>query len=230
MKTATLFVSLALVAAPLTASAGGPSPGRYRMTANTEYPGDLWLAPVGDTTCAFYRYDGGAAKSGAMTLRADASKLDGTWEEGSSTGKVSFKVDGKKLDGAYTDGDDPATSPWVASYVGAKAKLEKSYDLKWDEGDKTTVTFKVTGSKVEGKVAYLYSGTSGGTMTGTLYGDVVAGTWREKGEDGKVSEGRFVLTFEKSLGSKIYDHVEGVYSADLSSCGNGGLFTGTTTR
>src|SRR4051794_18445449 len=101
MKT---FLALSLLVSSV--ALAGPPNGHYRMTANKEYPGDLFLAPVADHLCAYYRYDGDAAKPGGMTLKVDGNKVAGTWEEGIGTGKINWKLAGKTLDGTYTDGDD----------------------------------------------------------------------------------------------------------------------------
>jgi hypothetical protein len=229
----TLATILALSTLSSLAAAGGPPSGHWHMNANKEYPGDLWLAPVADHLCAFYRYDGGAAKSGGMTLKVDGSTISGLYEEGIERGRITYKLDGKKLDGSYMAGESGSadSSPWVANFVPTSAvKLEKSYEIDWDEVAKTTITFKQSGAKVTGKVEYRYSGSNGGTITGTMYGNLLAGTYEEKNEDGSVTKGVVLLTFEKSLGSRVFDHVEGAYSVDLKECTNGGLFRGTTSR
>jgi hypothetical protein len=203
MKLRTIAVSFAVsLAVSSTSLAGGPPTGHWRMNANKEYPGDLFLVPVADHLCAYYRNDKDAAKPGGMTLKAEGDTVTGTWDEGQDTGKISWKLAGKKLDGSYTDSDGKDPAPWVASYVnaGPTIKLEKSYEIDWDGGNgKSTMKIKQTGNKVVATVEGRYSGDSDGTITGTLYGNVLAGVHelQRRGTDLLVGGGR--LEVEQGL-------------------------------
>jgi hypothetical protein len=224
------LVLAALIALPLTAAAD-PAPGRYKLTVNSDYTGWLWLAPSNGVLCGYYA--GKDVGPGTVTLKADGAKVDGIWQEGSKQGKTSFQLKGKTLDGSYTENmDDPASSPWVAVFDGVtKAKILPTYDLDWGGGtEKTTVRFKQKGNQVTGTIVYRYSESAGGTMSGTLSGDILAGTWKSKADDGTAQEGRFVVVFQKSLGSKTFDSVRGMYSSTTETCGDGGTLEGSAAK
>jgi hypothetical protein len=229
----TLATILALSTVSSIAAAGGPPIGHWHMNANKEYPGDLFLVPVADHLCAYYRYDKDAAKPGGMTLEAKGDAVTGVWDEGIDTGKIEWKLAGKKLDGNYTDKDGKDPAPWVASFLGAGStiKLEKTYDIDWDGGSgKSTIKVKQTGNKVVATVEGRYSGDADGTITGTLYGNVLAGVHETKNDDGTPNKGIVIMRFEKNLGSRTYNILDGLYSADLNSCSNGGLISGYQTK
>ncbi len=223
---------LATLAVSSSAFAGGPPTGHWRMNANKEYPGDLFLAPVADHLCAYYRYDKDAAKPGGMTLKVEGDAVTGTYDEGSETGKITWKLAGKKLDGNYTDNDGKDPTPWVANFVGSSAiKIEKTYDIDWDGGSgKSTIHFTQTGNKVVGKVEGRYSGDADGTITGVMYGNVLAGVHETKNDDGSPAKGIVLMRFEKNLGSRTFNIIDGLYSADMTSCSNGGLLSGYQTK
>jgi hypothetical protein len=225
-------ITLALAIAPLTATADGPTTGRWKMTINNDYPGRIWFAPgKSGMVCGLYLQDDGS--KGMVTLPGSGTKVDGTWEESSGKGKVSFEFTGKSFKGGYTeDMTGTSTSPWVGTYDGnTSVQLTGKLDVDWGGGmEKTTITFTQKGNKVEGKSVYRYSGTGSGTLSGTLYGELLMATWKDKGDDGKPREGYFIAVVKLDAVTRKWDHLDGWYTSDLTSCSGGGLIQGSRKR
>lgn len=225
----TLALPLLLVCST---AAAGPNPtvaGRWKQSVNDTYPGYLWLAPVGDQICGYYSTSQGP---GGLTLKLEGSTLSGTWHEGLDQGVATFKLASKALAGTYTENmTDPGTSPWTATYEGAaNINVPTSWDLDWGDTDKLSITLKRSGNKLDAKLVYRYSKSDGGSMTGTIYGDVWAGTWKSKGEDGTMDEGKFVLAFRRNITTNKYDILEGISGADLANCANSSRLRGNATK
>ncbi|HVK76859.1 MAG TPA: hypothetical protein VM734_26215 [Kofleriaceae bacterium] len=224
-------ILLTTILAPLVASADGPTTGRWKMTINEEYPGRIWFAPAKDLTCGLYVQDDGG--KGMVTLKGSGPKVEGIWEESNGQGKVTFEFAGKQFKGGYTeDMNGTSTSPWVGAFDGTtKAQLSGKFDVDWGGGmEKTTITFKQKGNKIEGKSVYRYSESGDGTLSGTLYGELLVATWKSKDDDGTPREGYFIALVQKDAITRKWDHVNGWYSADLTSCANGGLIQGWRKR
>jgi hypothetical protein len=224
-------VALSAILLSPAVAAANPSPGRWKTTINEEYAGNIWFGPVGDLVCAYY--DGPSVTRGTITGKMAGSKLEGIWDEHSGEGKVSLDFSGKRFAGGYTENlTDTSTSPWTGSFdKQLKVKVSGKYDLDWSTGaEKTVVTFTQKGKKVTGKMVYRYSGSAGGTLSGTLYGDLLVGTWKSKEDDGSTREGVFMIVFMRDANTKKWDHIKGVYGSDAEHCGDSGWLNGRKTK
>ena len=219
---------LAIVAVSSAALAGNPPAGHWRMTQTTDkrYGGDLYLAPVGNLWCAYYRYDNGVDLPDGMTLEVDRDTISGTYSQ-DEDGKIRWKLVGKKLVGRYTDAHGENPLPWVASFVGSPAiKLEATYNLDWDGGEfNATVHFTQSGNIVIGAMEGRKFHDPDGTIIGVMYGDFLAGVYVARIHPLKPANGIVMLQFAKHDSGK-YNVFDGVYSVDMRSCTNGGRLGG----
>lgn len=222
------------------AYAGGESSftGAWKLKV-ADVEGEMFLGADGDLICGSYKTSG----EGWINGKVKDGKLQGLWYEGpESEGGYALTASGKGIAGRYglakdkQQTDDPATDSWAGTKLALKvlhpAAKAKKLEIEWGGTEKLNVTLTIKGSAVTGKMVYRYSGEPGGTLKGTLTGNVLVGSWQDppNADKDKVGSGRFQWTFAvNQVNAAPWSIVGGSYSfGNPNSCNdNGGKITGS---
>ena len=180
-----------------------PTPSWFAGVWQTSF-GAMKITQNGAAVTAKY----GSAQTNTLTGTVVGRTLRGTWKEASSSGRFYFTIatDGASFKGAYGSGAEPPTSAWTGTVVshaaqpaaGAKATTTTSKKSGAPKPALTPSNFagvwqtsfgvmKITqnGAAVTAK----YGSAQTNTLTGTVAGRTLRGTWKEAS-----SSGRFYFT------------------------------------
>lgn len=230
-----IITTLALaLCAPTIASAAPAYGGDWSIKLRplsgetTDQEGTMKLAGDAGVVCGFYQM---ASYSGWIAGKVVGDKVEGLWSEDNESGGLSFTFAGKAFKGTFGMKPDEKTGEKGNDYWnGTKLNPAKpvrpisglrTAQTEWGQMEKLKITFTIKGSAVTGKMTYKYSGEPGGTITGTLTGNHLVGTWKGTGQ----YSGRVQLIFHTGAG---YQGVKGTYSSSSkTSCTeDGGLIDG----
>jgi hypothetical protein len=206
------------LSAPTIASAAPAFSGDWSIKTppgsgeTTDREGTMKLAGDTGVVCGFYQMSN---YSGWIGGKVVGDKVEGSWVEDSELGGLSFSFAGKAFKGTFGNKAGETTGEKGKDYWNgtklAPAKTVrpisalKTAQIEWNKLEKLKITFTIKGSAVTGKMTYKNSGDPGGTLTGTLTGNHLVGTWKGSKEGG----GRFQLIFHTGSG---YQSVRGTYS------------------
>jgi hypothetical protein len=203
------LVLLVLGLAMSLAGSGTASPARSTTTAwwaglwQTDF-GLMKLTQTGSHVSGRY----GTNLADTMTGTATGNALAGTWKEGASVGKLRFTMsaDGNSFTGAYGNDSAAPATPWKGTVrnhapkpgtVKPKPTLPMaSFRGVWSTGF-GVLKMTQTGAKVTGRYG------SDSTLTGTVIGRVLRGTWKERANTGRF---RFNMSADGKSFSGTFGH------------------------
>ncbi len=235
--TSLLLTTLVAISAPASAAPAfsGDWSIKLRPLAGetTDQEGTMKLAGDAGVVCGFYQMPN---YSGWVGGKVVGDKVEGLWVEDNELGGFSFSFVGQAFKGTFGIKADEKTGEkgkdyWNGTKLAPAKQVQpisalKTADIEWNKVEKLRIAFTIKGSSVIGRMTYKYSGEPAGTLTGTLTGNHLVGTWKGSKEGG----GRFQLIFNTGAG---YQGVKGTYSyGDKPSCtsDDGGFIDGAWNR
>ena len=187
-------IAASLISGAASAASTAPTPSWFAGVWQTSF-GVMKIKQTGAAVTGRY----GSAQTYTITGTVSGRTLRGTWTQAGSSGKFFFTIstDGSSFKGDYGTGAEPPTSAWTGTITShakqqaagaattttstTKVALKPSNFAGVWKTSFGVMKIKQTGAAVTGR----YGSAQTYTITGTVSGRTLRGTWTQAGSSGK---------------------------------------------